>query len=745
MRRVEKEPGESWARCSRGRVLILLGILGTGVWVAPPRAAAAPDGSPAPPAEGSLPGPGADGSSAETPPLPPGPDRSGPDEPAPRSPGELADRVADLFVSGAPEAFESLFPGEEGRSLVRSTRRQDIALRAGPARVIQSDGNEATLLLAGYPVVGNSGDETIYSRIFSGLYRAVREEEGWRLSHRLPMDGGNRILSQSLDVVLEPGQGLRVVDNLVVEAVGPEGFWAHLNHRAHLESLTMDGGETEHYFDAGLLWVAVPRGRVARLELKYRVDLTADAEEPPNSGRFEADFGHVRHQYFWHPFFDFDAEGDRADFRVRVESPAEVQVVTGLAQVDELSGDRRVVMARSGQPTSALTLLYDRRWERHARRVGGTRIEVFAVPGFRPDPSELASQVEEAYRVLAERYGEPRSTYLAVAQARARGSGWHFRSNDMIVGGGTGATASRGGALPRAWLGHEVAHGWTRPTGPGSHFLSEGWAMLAEALLIEERFGAELLPGYWEHHRNVYERRGWDGTASIMADPHNGGIAYYKGSWILRMLRDVMGEKAFDAGLRAYMALPPGGPAGIGEFEAAMSAAAGRDLGPFLRPWLEESRIPDLRIVLEDDRIVVRQEGPVFHLPLELELVAAEGSVRRRVELSGPEAVLPTRDVGPVVDVVVDPDRRLLIRRHRGEVVTFELEDPEAASVHLLGDFSEGAIPAVQQGDRWTVDVPLSAGRYVYWWGIDGDLRFGEDLRVIDVAPREPIADPFPR
>jgi hypothetical protein len=666
------------------------------------------------------------------------------EEPRPASPEALAATVMELLVSGDPEAFDRIFPSEEGRSFVRSAREQDIPLVPGGSRVLRSSAGEATLLLAAHPALGNSGDETIYSRLFSGLYRAVLDDRGWRISHRVPMDGENRITRQMLHVELDPGHGLWIHDTLEVEVGSREGFWAHLNHRAQLESVSLEGSEVDHHFQSGLLWAAVPPGAGRRLELKYRLDVAADSAAGPNSGRFEVDFGHVRSQYFWHPFFDFHTAADRAYFRIRVEAPADVEVLTSLPQTDFVQSGRRIVEASSEHPVSALTLLYDREWERHVRQAEEMRIEVFTVPGFRPGAEEIASDAEEAYRILRAHFGEPGSRYLAIAQGRARPGGWHFRSNDLVVGGGAGAAGSRGGALPRAWLGHEVAHGWTRPSGDGSNFLSEGWAMLAEALLIEARYGSELLEGYWEHHRNVYERRGWDGRASLLGDPNNAGIAYYKGSWVLRMLRDVMGEAAFDAGLGAYMALLPGSPAGVEEFVEAMSGAAGWDVWAFLRPWLEESRIPHLRVSIEADGVAIDQLGPSFAFPLELDLVTEHGTVRRTVQLGADRTLVPTRELGPISDVLVDPDRRMLMRRDRGEIVTFRLEAPEAGTVHLLGDFSEQAFAATRDGDLWSVSLSLSAGRYAFWWGVDGALGFREPLEVVHVKPLIELPDALP-
>ena len=111
---------------------------------------------------------------------------------------------------------------------------------------------------------------------------------------------------------------------------------------------------------------------------------------------------------------------------------------------------------------------------------------------------------------------------------------------------------------------------------------------------LADEYGAEAEAWYWELGRATYLRRGLDGKQSLLGDLANGGVSYYKGSWVLRMLEQVMGREAFDRGMRAYMGIPAGQPASVHEFTGTMSAAAGRDLAPFLRPWLEETTIPVL-------------------------------------------------------------------------------------------------------------------------------------------------------
>jgi hypothetical protein len=427
----------------------------------------------------------------------------------------------------------------------------------------------------------------------------------------------------------------------------------------------VNGAPALHQFDGGLLWVDIPAGRRGTLVLDYSLDVARDSARNGYFARFDPDFGHARNQHYWHPFFGFRSERGGAHFNLTVRAPSDVQVATDIPQTDTVVDGTRIVTARTPRPTAALTLMYDRRWEPVERSIGGMSVRLAVDDSVRPSRDAIESGLERVHRVLSRRFGEPRSRYLTVVQGRGQqGHGWIFRSNDMLAGGPVGGELLRTGERPRALFGHEAAHGWTAPTGPGSNWLSEGWAMYAESLLLADEVGADAAERFWTAMEADYHRDGYEGTASLAADAINSGVSYPKGAWVLRMLEDHVGADVFDRGMRAWMALPDATPATTDAFIGAMSTAAGRDVGAFLRPWLDETVIPRVAAVVEGETLIVSQEGPSFLLDVDVDLVTAEGTVRRRVSLTGPSATLSLGGLSGVTGVVIDPDRRLLIHRN---------------------------------------------------------------------------------
>ena len=72
------------------------------------------------------------------------------------------------------------------------------------------------------------------------------------------------------------------------------------------------------------------------------------------------------------------------------------------------------------------------------------------------------------------------------------------------------------------------------------------------------------------------------------------GIAYAKGSAVLRQLITFIGDEAFVAGVRDYLTSLAFGNGELADFLAAMGRASGRDLSEWSRVWLETEGLDDL-------------------------------------------------------------------------------------------------------------------------------------------------------
>lgn len=568
-----------------------------------------------------------------------------------------------------PAQFKTLFGTPSSADVLVDA---DLPRVSGSPRILSLEPDGATVLLSGYVRLENSGDQTSYAQRFSGIYRVKPTADGWRVERRIPFEV-NRIRSHDLSLDLDPAIGVRVTDEMVVEVGGAQGFFAGMNTNATVSAVTVDGRRADHAFQDGLLWVEARSGR-RRVKIEYA--LVVEREPGGNSAMFGDQFGHVRNQYWWHPFFGFGVDNGLADFRLTIRAPERLKIATDLPQTETVAGGVRTVTARSDEPTGAVSWAYDEAWEPRIHAVGAMELRLFATPDYSPATDSFIQAGDETWSVLSARFGAPSLRSIAVIQARGRdGGGWHFFSNQGIFTGAQGGVLSRDNAFPvRAFFDHEVAHLWTRPSGATRNFLSEGWATYAESLVISTRHGAEAARWFWSDQARLFLNSEGARAGVLSDDPNNSGVAYAKGAWTLAMLERVLGRDSFDRGVRAFVAAPQG---------QTDYAAFLRGFGPdaakaerFLRPWVEGKGAPQITLVREGGRLVlVRSNGDYWLPDFSVAVEAADGSMEwLRVDVASERTPLPAGSDG--VRVRLDPAEAYLLAGDR----VIEVADIAAAS-----------------------------------------------------------------
>lgn len=695
------------------------------------------------------------------------------------SPDSLAHLVMARFASATPDGFDSIYVDPLGRDVVRTAVQQRSLRRGDLQRVIWQGPTRAVLLLAGVffparerpmPLDAAAGsDETNRVRRFSGLYEATKTNDTWLLGRQLPLDTLNYIRRQTVHANITPGQGLEVTDTLTLDIGSPYGFVARFSSTAQVASMALDGKPVASAFGGGVFWLDAKPKRGAELVMRYSLvesrltGATAPRDSASTAARDSVPaFGAYHNTDAWLPFFNYDSGNSFAHLTATVTIPTAYHLTTSVPQTESVTNGVRTVVARSMHPQFLLALAYDRDWRVESSTIttsfGPVRVETFLTPDFRFTHDSLAKVVQRVYDVLASRFGEPQAPtrYVAMVSNRALGrGGFSVRMNNLVVGG-SGATRLDDPVLgPSYVLAHETSHGWTmNASGLAANMLQEGWATFAEGTVLGAVYGKDVERAFWERQRTGYMSgldrsglAGFEGRQSILGNPDNGRIHYFKGSWVLRSLERALGSATFDRGMRDYIAIRRDGrAAGYQEFIGSMSRAEGRDLTPFVMPWLEGKFIPDVEARVDGQRVIVTQSQPdrVFDLPLDLVLTTASGTtVRRAVHLTHRADTLRVADLGTVTDVRVDPDHYFLLQRHFGEVVRFELPAssvPDAKVVELTGNFVGKPVPATRSRDVWLVELPLSEGRYIWQWRVDGAVSNDEATMTAVRGPSDPNA-----
>ena len=242
-----------------------------------------------------------------------------------------------------------------------------------------------------------------------------------------------------------------------------------------------------------------------------------------------------------------------------------------------------------------------------------------------------------------------------------------------VVNGGTGSMI----------VVDELGHQWNGYAAPYPNELAEGISTFLCMLYTERQAGEveyrSALRTAAEHYLAEAERHEDVALASprIYRNRIYRAVAFAKTAVVLDLLRQRLGDERFFAGWRAAFASPPKGRSlDFDDFRAALEKASGQDLGPFFDQWFFRAGHPRLRIAwkatLADGRpaaqvtITQEQPGEPFELPLELDVHAAEGDVRREIVLRRREETFTVETRGVATGVALDPRGRSPLFREVG-------------------------------------------------------------------------------
>ncbi len=145
-------------------------------------------------------------------------------------------------------------------------------------------------------------------------------------------------------------------------------------------------------------------------------------------------------------------------------------------------------------------------------------------------------------------------------------------------------------------------------------------------------------------------------------------VVFHKGALVFNMLRQLMGEKEFDKMLQDYYAKFSGKNLTLDEFETFASKAAGRDLRFFFGQWVDSTGVPEFRaeyrmLRLKDGFRVpgtVKQDMDTFEMPVDIVLKTEAGNERQTLLLKGTSADFDITTKSNPIEIVVDPDTKLL-------------------------------------------------------------------------------------
>lgn len=222
---------------------------------------------------------------------------------------------------------------------------------------------------------------------------------------------------------------------------------------------------------------------------------------------------------------------------------------------------------------------------------------------------------------------------------------------------------------------HELGHQWfgdhVTCADFGHIWLNEGFATWTEA------YWRELTEGMAGYHENMADARFLGAGTIFVEDPSNfenifdGNLSYNKASWVPHMLRHMLGDDDFFAGVRLYLDTYGNGSATTEQFQAIMEGVSGRDLTSFFQQWIYGSYYPvyeyswdwwpsgtGYTVSLRVEQTQTRTG--LFTMPLDVRIDFVGGTETFVVENSELVEYYHFQMDDPVVNLLLDPDHWVL-------------------------------------------------------------------------------------
>lgn len=225
---------------------------------------------------------------------------------------------------------------------------------------------------------------------------------------------------------------------------------------------------------------------------------------------------------------------------------------------------------------------------------------------------------------------------------------------------------------------HEIAHQWFGDSVTASTWadiwLSEGFATYFAGLFIEKHEGESAFHDYmrgaaqryfaYEKQRNAPIHDTQTEDLMKLLNENN----YEKGAWVLHMLRNRLGDKAFFDGLRSYYSTHREGTATTEDLRRELEKTSGKSLKEFFARWIYGSGHPRYQVLWttgnRPDSVNVTvnqlQDGAPFLDPLPIEIMADGGSVKKIVYPKSKTTTLTVALKGKPTSVRLDPDETIL-------------------------------------------------------------------------------------
>jgi cytosol alanyl aminopeptidase len=355
------------------------------------------------------------------------------------------------------------------------------------------------------------------------------------------------------------------------------------------------------------------------------IDYAGELEQLSTTGVFKQTVGDASYVYTQFEavyarrgFPCFDEPDNKVPWQLTLDVPRQLVAVANSPQVSEqpLDGDRKRVEFAPTRPLPSYLVAFgigpfDIVDAGKSKR--GMPIRIIALAQRGADAGYAAKTSAKVVDLLEEWFGTPypyeKLDMLAIPITTGFGAMENaglitYTETSILIG----PKASKG--RQRGWVGvaaHEVAHQWFGNLVTMGYW-EDIWLNEGFASWMARKITARFEPSWRDDQGSLNTRdSALDNDSLVSARRVRQPIArqddiftafdritYDKGASILNMFESYLGAETFQRGVRDYLAARAWGNATSDDFVAAISKAAGRDLGPAFATFLEQAGTPEI-------------------------------------------------------------------------------------------------------------------------------------------------------
>lgn len=378
---------------------------------------------------------------------------------------------------------------------------------------------------------------------------------------------------------------------------------------------------------------------------------------------------------YWFPSFDTPDDKATAEFLVTAPDRYDVIANGKLVETTSLQNGRRLTHWSETVPipTYCMVVGVTEFSILHAGVAEGISLDYYLYPKDRDRGVKdygRALQMLEFYSNLIGPYPYEK---LALVESSTRFGGMENSSSIFFD-----ERAYNGSGHLESTVAHEIAHQWFGDSVTEAEWhhlwLSEGFATYFGRLFFERADGRDkfvqlmladkqsYLEEYSADPRPIYDQSISDLFKLLNANN------YQKGGWVLHMLRHIMGDERFFAGIRDYYRTYRDRNALTSDFEKVMEFHAGRSLDWFFHQWIYEPGYPVYDATWQWDEsgkavrlhVVQKQPQTVFRMPLDVEISVAGKNRRESIEVNDRDQWFSFKADSKPQHVALDPDEWVL-------------------------------------------------------------------------------------